>query len=103
MATKIGNRTKSDRFRDILIADPAATVATASAKIGIGYAFAYGIARRTPDPENPGKSFAETRANRRAVRSVDTETEPGFVRVRTATGKIVRVEIATGAVTRPAR
>lgn len=89
--------TKSDRFRRVLRENPDATVATAAAKIGIGYAFAYGIASRTPDPANPGKSFAETRANRRAERAV--RVEPGAVFVRTAAGT-VRIDTETGKTSR---
>jgi hypothetical protein len=101
--------TKSDRFRSVLranAADPsgAGSIASAAETVGIGYAFAYGIAKRTPDPDVPGKSYAATRASRRGTKSVSTAD--GFVSVRivgtdgTVRG-MVRVDTRTGAVTRP--
>jgi hypothetical protein len=94
--------TKSDRFRAEIARD-GATVSSAAEIVGIGYAFAYGIAKRTPDPASPGKSFATTRAARRGSKSVAVAdgivtvrivaadgSTAGYVRVDTATGKTVR-------------
>lgn len=97
MATKNANRTKSDRFRD-LFTDPAMTVSVAAEKIGIGYAFAYGIATRSDDPLNPGKSLAETRANRRKTRAVNVVS--GVAVIAVGSGGFVRVDLVTGKVTR---
>lgn len=66
----------------------------------VGYAFAYGIASRTPDPANPGKSYADTRADRKSVRAVSRDAD-GNVSVRTAAGTVtVRPD---GTVVRPGR
>lgn len=96
-ATKAKSATKSDRFRS-LFTDPAMTVAVAAEKIGIGYAFAYGIAVRSDDPLNPGKSLAETRATRRKVRAVNVVA--GVAVIAVGSGGFVRVDLVTGKVTR---
>lgn len=53
----------------------------------VGYAFAYGIASRTPDPAAPGKSYADTRADRKSVRAVSRDAD-GSVTVRTTAGTV---------------
>lgn len=111
--------TKSDAFRAVLIrtaGGPGVAVATdgpggiaaAAREIDrvrgpFGYAFAIGIAGRTPDPDFPGKSYATTRAARRGTKSVRAAdgivtvrivradgTTAGYVSVDTATGKTTR-------------
>jgi hypothetical protein len=55
------------------------TVSAVAAEIGIGYAFAYGIAKRA--------GYAATAANRRPTRTVETRPD-GSVSVRTANGTV---------------
>lgn len=101
--TKAPVGTKSDRFRAILAADPDATISSAAESVGMGYAFAYGVAKRTPDPANPGKSYATTRANRRATKAVAVEDGWVVVRIVDSGGNYagtVRVEMTTGSVKR---
>jgi hypothetical protein len=76
------------------------TVSAAAAAVGIGYAFAYGIAARFPRPDGSG-SYAETAANRRPTRAV--RVVGNAVEIRPASGGVIRVDTATGAVTRRAR
>lgn len=97
--------TKSDRFRAEIARD-GATIASAAEIVGIGYAFAYGIAKRTADPSVPGSSFATTRATRRGTKSVSVAD--GIVRVRIVgtdgnTVGFVAVDTATGKSTRTNR
>lgn len=102
MATKTTtkSKSKSQRFRD-LFSDPEMTIAEAARKIGIGYAFAYGIATRTDDPHDPTKSLATTRAHRRGVRAVTVED--GVAVIRPTNGKVIRIDLSTGEVKRSAK
>lgn len=93
--TKIESKSKSARVRDRLSAGE--NIADAARAVGIGYAFAYGIAARMTDPES-GRPMSEIRANRRAVRSVSVVG--GAAIIHPVSGGTVRVDLETGAVTR---
>ena len=64
-----------------------ASVVAVAEKFGIGYAFAYGIAKRA--------GYASTAANRRAVRAVSVVGN--VAEIRTPAG-VVRVDLSTGSV-----
>jgi len=70
-------KSKSDAMR-AMFAD-GATVTAVAAKIGVGYAFAYGVAKRY--------GFATTAATRKAARKVTTNAD-GSVTVQTTAGPI---------------
>lgn len=87
---KVTYRTKSDHVRALL--DQGKTIAEITRIVpGMGYAFAYGIAKRY------GKS--QTAASRRKTAAVRTDPTSGVVIVRTDVGTEVRVDRATGKVT----
>lgn len=102
--TRTGNRvtstpvfkSKSDAFRDLLRngINPETKspymISDAAAKIGIGYAFAYGIAKRA--------GLAETKAKRKATKKVAVNAD-GSVTIQTSAGPVTVA--ADGTVTRP--
>lgn len=96
MAKIVARTSKSDRFRGMFAEGK--TIAEVVAATRDGYAFVYGVAKRTPDPEHPGKSYAETRANRRTESPVSVTDD--YVEVRIASGTRVRVNRETGTITR---
>lgn len=96
-AGKTRSGSKSDWFRELFaegktIADVQRIVPNA------GYAFIYGVAKRTPDPEVPGASYADTRADRRPQRAISSEGS--IVKVILADGSSVSIDRATGKITR---
>lgn len=109
IAAPVSTGTKSDRFRSILRAnaggpgiavDPNGPggVARAADAAEMGYAFAYGVAGRTDDPDFPGKSYATTRAERRGTKSVRVSDGTVIVRIVGPDGAVsfVSVDTATG-------
>lgn len=101
--TKAPVGSKSDRFRAILASDPNATISTAAEACGMGYAFAYGVAKRTPDPAHPGQSYATTRANRRSEKRLTIDGDVAVIRIVDSAGKslgFVRVNMTDGSVKR---
>lgn len=82
-------RSKSDHARTLLTGGM--SVAETAKTVGIGYAFAYGIAKRA--------GLAATAASRRKTAAVRTDPDSGIVIVRTDVGTEVRVDRATGKVT----
>lgn len=92
--------TKSARFRTRLAAGD--SISEACEAVGIGYAFGYGIAKRTPNPET-GRPFSETAASRRGTKSVSVAGTSVTVRIVDPTGNYtgsVVVDMTTGKVTR---
>lgn len=81
--TKTPAKTKSERARDLLAEGKSISDLTRLIP-NMGYAFAYGIAKRTPHPD--GGTYADHAANRRRTRAVTTDPETGIVKVATATG-----------------
>lgn len=108
--------TKTARFRAILRenaagpgnpVDPSGPggIARAADAAGMGYAFAYGRAAATADPDFPGRSYADTRAARRGTRAIRVSAN-GSVIVRVenpTTGAVsfVAVDPKTGTIRRP--
>lgn len=96
---KVTFKSKSDHARALLAEGK--TIADLTRLIpGMGYAFAYGIAKRTPHPD--GGSYAERAANRRSVKSVTTVGDIVQVEIVDPSGKYlgrVSVNRTTGAVT----
>lgn len=110
--------TKSAKFRAVLRAnaggpgvavDPSGPggIARAADAAGMGYAFAYGRAAATADPDFPGRSYAETRAARRGERAIRVSDGAVIVRIDGADGAVrfVSVDRKTGKSTpvRPGR
>jgi hypothetical protein len=82
-------RTKSDHVRALL--DQGMSVAEITRVVpGMGYAFAYGIAKRY------GK--AATAATRRKTAAVKIDPDSGIVTIRTDVGTVITVDRATGKV-----
>lgn len=78
-------------------------IARAADAAGMGYAFAYGRADATPDPDFPGRSYASTRAARRGEKSVSTADGIVSVRIVGADGTfrgIVSVDTGSGEIAR---
>lgn len=113
----VGTGRKTDRLREILretsggpgvAVDPSgpgglsAVIARVNrefaARGGFGYAFGYGRADATPDPDFPGRSYAKTRAARRTAKTVSKSGT--VVSVRTASGAVIRVDTATDKIVR---
>jgi hypothetical protein len=86
---------KSDWVRELLAEGK--TIADVTRIVpNMGYAFAYGIAKRTPHPD--GGTYAERAADRRPQRAV-TMTG-GVVKVLIADGTFVKIDRATGKISR---
>lgn len=84
-------RSKSDHVRHLL--DQGKTIAEITRIVpGMGYAFAYGIAKRY------GK--ADTAANRKKTKSVTVDPASTVVTIRCDNGIVIKVDRATGKVTR---
>jgi hypothetical protein len=84
-------RSKSDHVRHLL--DEGKTIAEITRIVpGMGYAFAYGIAKRY------GK--ADTAAARKSTKAVSNDTTSGIVTIRCDEGTVLVIDRATAKVTR---
>jgi len=93
--TRTGNRVTTPVFKSKTEAmrslyESGATVTEVSTKVGVGYAFAYGVAKRY--------GFATTAAHRKATKRVSVDSTTGTVTIQT-TGGVVTVH-ANGRVTK---
>lgn len=97
-AGRQNGRTKSQWTRDLL--KEGKSIAEITRVIpNMGYAFAYGIAKRTPHPD--GGTYADHAADRRKEKTMSVSD--GVVTIRIKTGGRVLVDTATGKVTRKAK
>lgn len=62
------------------------SVADVCKTVNVGYAFAFGVAKRMPHPD--GGTYADRAAGRRKSRAVRVDRETGVVQVVTASGLV---------------
>lgn len=86
-------RSKSDHVRALL--KQGKTVAEVTRIVpGMGYAFAYGIAKRA--------GLATTAAHRRPTAAVRTDPATRIVTIRPDSGPVIKIDLATGAIKKSA-